>query len=54
MNGTVGFHRGFLSFNKLSPKVYLTAEDDEFDETTIQHWRDEGMVGLNCRHCANS
>jgi hypothetical protein len=44
MNGAVGFHRGFLSFNKSPPKVYITAEDDVFDETTIQHWRDEGML----------
>lgn len=33
---------GFLSFNSLPPRLIVTSEDDEFDETTLQHWRDEG------------
>jgi len=35
--------KGFLSFNSLPPRLHVTAEDDEFDETTLQHWRDEGF-----------
>jgi hypothetical protein len=37
-NGT-----GFLSFNSHPPRLFITAEDDEFDQTTIQHWKDEGF-----------
>jgi hypothetical protein len=45
MNGaTNGTTAGFLSFNKSPPRLHITAEDDEFDETTLQHWRDEGMA----------
>jgi hypothetical protein len=47
MNDPRGINRGFLSFNKSPPKIYITAEDDDFDETTIQHWQDEGMVPSN-------
>jgi carboxymethylenebutenolidase len=35
---------GFLSFNSLPPRLHITSEDDEFDEVTIQHWRDEGSA----------
>src|ERR1700760_4019080 len=35
--------KGFLSFNSMPPRLHITAEDDEFDETTLQHWRDEGI-----------
>jgi hypothetical protein len=34
---------GFLSFNSMPPRLVVTAEDDEFDEQTLQNWRDEGM-----------
>jgi carboxymethylenebutenolidase len=34
---------GFLTFNSLPPRLHITADDDEFDETTIQHWREEGF-----------
>lgn len=37
---------GFLSFNSLPPRLWITSEDEEFDETTIQHWKDEGMGAL--------
>lgn len=46
-NGTPfanGGGTGFLSFNSHPPRVYVTAEDDEFDETALQNWRDEGEV----------
>lgn len=33
---------GFLSFNSLPPRLLITSEDDEFDQTTLQHWKDEG------------
>jgi hypothetical protein len=33
---------GFLSFNSLPPRLIITSEDEEFDETTLQHWKDEG------------
>ncbi|KAF2670908.1 carboxymethylenebutenolidase [Microthyrium microscopicum] len=38
-NGTSG---GFLSFNSQAPRLFITAEDEEFDLETIQHWKDEG------------
>src|SRR5262249_49773253 len=39
---------GFLSFNSMQPRLVVTAEDDEFDEQTLQNWRDEGMyAGLS-------
>jgi hypothetical protein len=44
-NGTAfanGGGTGFLSFNSHPPRVYVTAEDNEFDETALQSWRDEG------------
>jgi hypothetical protein len=48
MNGsTNGTTAGFLSFNKSPPRLHITAEDDEFDETSLQHWRDEGMVAYD-------
>ena len=37
---------GWLSFNKATPKVYITAESDnpaDFDEVIIEQWRDEGF-----------
>jgi hypothetical protein len=33
---------GFLSFNSLPPRLWITSEDEEFDETSVQHWKDEG------------
>jgi hypothetical protein len=44
----VGGSTGFLSFNSHPPRVYVTAEDDDFDETTLQDWRDEGEVVPRC------
>jgi hypothetical protein len=44
-NGTssaTGGGTGFLSFNSHPPRVYVAAEDSEFDETALQNWRDEG------------
>lgn len=38
-----GGSNGFLSFNSLPPRLVVTSEDDEFDEQTLQNWRDEGM-----------
>jgi len=32
-----------LNWNKSTPRVWLTAEDDDFDQSTIQHWADEGF-----------
>lgn len=36
---------GFLSddFPQPNPKVYLTAESDDFDDLTIREWEDEGF-----------
>jgi hypothetical protein len=45
MNGTNGTQNGttgFLSFNSHPSKLYITAEDDEFDEQTLTHWKEEG------------
>jgi hypothetical protein len=44
MSGNKGMGPGFLSFNKSPPRIYITAEDEVFDDTTLQHWRDEGMA----------
>jgi len=42
-NGTTQNGTGFLSFNSHPPRLYITSEDDEFDEKTIQHWKEEGL-----------
>jgi hypothetical protein len=36
---------GFLSSNFLHnpPRLYVTAESDDFDEVTLQDWRAEGF-----------
>ncbi|KAI1499237.1 dienelactone hydrolase [Biscogniauxia marginata] len=36
---------GFLSsdFPRSAPKLYVTAESDDFDELTLREWRDEGF-----------
>src|SRR3954467_13016860 len=36
---------GFLSddFPRNPPKLYITAEDDDFDAATLAEWRDEGF-----------
>ncbi|KAL2202352.1 NTF2-like protein [Sarocladium strictum] len=45
--GSGGLHRdaNFLSkdFPRSQPKLYVTAEEDDFDELTVQEWRDEGF-----------
>ncbi|KAF2085563.1 hypothetical protein K490DRAFT_75167 [Saccharata proteae CBS 121410] len=33
----------FLAWNAATPKVYITAESDDFDEYTIQAWAEEGF-----------
>ncbi|KAI8626595.1 dienelactone hydrolase [Xylariaceae sp. FL1651] len=37
--------QGFLSSNfpRSPPKLYITAESDDFDELTLREWRDEGF-----------
>ena len=32
-----------FSWSQTSPRLVITAEDTEFDPTTIQHWREEGF-----------
>ena len=34
---------GWLSFNCSTPRLYITAEDDDFDAETIRAWTDEGF-----------
>jgi hypothetical protein len=34
---------GWLSFNHSTPRLYLTAEDNDFDPDTLRAWRDEGF-----------
>jgi len=34
---------GFLSFNRRPPRLHITAESDDFDQVTLQHWREEGF-----------
>jgi hypothetical protein len=36
-------NNGWLSFNHATPRLYITAEDDDFDEDTLRAWRDEGF-----------
>ncbi|KAI1463825.1 uncharacterized protein F4812DRAFT_445566 [Daldinia caldariorum] len=55
-NGNVGIissnlgpnhnENGFLSsdFPHSTPRLYITAEDDEFDLVTLNDWRDEGFI----------
>lgn len=33
---------GFLSFNGSPPRLWITSEDEDFDETTLRHWKEEG------------
>ncbi|KAF1985741.1 hypothetical protein K402DRAFT_333699 [Aulographum hederae CBS 113979] len=35
--------RGFLSFNSQPPRLYITCEGDEFDETVLKQWENEGF-----------
>ncbi|KAF2266502.1 NTF2-like protein [Lojkania enalia] len=34
---------GWLSFNHTTPRLYVTAEDDEFDPETLRSWSEEGF-----------
>lgn len=34
---------GWLSFNHSTPTLYITAEDDDFDEETLRAWSQEGF-----------
>jgi len=34
--------KGFLSFNSMPPRLWITADDDSFDEVIFQYWREEG------------
>jgi hypothetical protein len=45
MNGPNHNDPGFLSddFPKSPPKLYITADDDEFDIETINDWKEEGF-----------
>ncbi|KAI1101688.1 NTF2-like protein [Jackrogersella minutella] len=44
-NGPNHNESGFLSSNfpRSPPKLYITAEDDEFDVLTLNEWKDEGF-----------
>lgn len=44
-NGPSYRDRGFLSddFPHAPPKLYITAETEDFDQVTIAEWRDEGF-----------
>ena len=45
-NGGVNYNDpNFLSddFSRPPPRLYITAEDKEFDELTISEWQDEGF-----------
>lgn len=35
---------GWLSFKHSTPVLYITAEDEEFDDETLHAWRDEGFI----------
>ena len=37
------FGKGFLTFNSMPPRLHITGDDAEFDETILQHWREEGF-----------
>lgn len=34
---------GFLKFNRMPPKLVLTADDDDFDDQILLHLREEGF-----------
>lgn len=34
--------KGFLSFNSMPPRLWITADGDSFDEVIFQYWREEG------------
>lgn len=34
---------GWLSFNPSTPRLYVAAESDEFDDATLKAWTDEGF-----------
>jgi hypothetical protein len=36
--------QGWLSFSHSTPTLYVTAEDEDFDDDTLRAWRDEGFV----------
>jgi hypothetical protein len=36
-------NNGWLSFNHSTPILYVTAEDDDFDNETLRAWREEGF-----------
>lgn len=42
---TLKVHGGgaFLNWRATTPRLYITAESDEFDDLTLQAWRDEGF-----------
>lgn len=35
---------GWLSFSPSTPRLYITAEDPEFDESVIEGWIHEGFM----------
>lgn len=42
---TLKIHGGsaFLNWRATTPRLYVTAESDDFDDLTLQAWRDEGF-----------
>lgn len=42
---TLKVHGGsaFLNWRATTPRLYITAESDEFDGMTLQAWREEGF-----------
>ncbi|KAF2807586.1 NTF2-like protein [Mytilinidion resinicola] len=43
-NATQNGTTGFLSFNAKPPLVWITGDEEEFDETTLRYWKEEGFT----------
>ncbi|KAF2495291.1 hypothetical protein BU16DRAFT_561577 [Lophium mytilinum] len=43
-NATPNGTTGFLSFNAKPPLVWITGDEEEFDETTLRYWKEEGFT----------
>lgn len=54
LNNLNGTTTGFLSFNQHPPKVIVTAEDEDFDDVTLQYWRDESKQWLRLHKVQDS
>ncbi|KAF2120043.1 hypothetical protein BDV96DRAFT_486203 [Lophiotrema nucula] len=35
---------GWLTFDHQTPRLYITSEDEEFDEETLRAWKEEGFI----------